>query len=79
MKIKDFKTFANEQVMVLTEDGELYCGYFIGGDNFNRPAFNWRKIPSIPKDAIEYKNHVELTDAELKALEKKSKTIKVRR
>lgn len=76
MKIKDFKTFANEQVMVLTEDGEIYCGYFVGGDAFTRPKFQWRKLPTIPDNAFEYKNSIELTDAQLKDLEKKSKAIR---
>jgi hypothetical protein len=67
MKVVQIVTTSKDQVIALTEGGEIFFGFFTDVPLFTKPAFMWRKLPVIPKGTYEYARGVEPTDEELKA------------
>lgn len=53
-------------IAALTDEGEIYYGFFNGQGEFHKPKFGWRKAPSIPKECYSYELMKEPTLDELK-------------
>jgi len=62
-------------VMALTEDGKIYCGFFLEKGPFKKPEFGWRKLPTIIENAYTFRPVKEPTEKELAAAEKTSKAL----
>lgn len=73
MKIKQIAVTPSNEVVALTEGGDVYLGFFNAGDVPGQPHVGWRKFPPITEGGYEYKRYKELTPLQAAAAAKKAK------
>lgn len=74
MKFIQIVQTAQGNLFALTNEGEIYAGFFVGGDQFVKPKFQWRKCPAPPEKCFEFETAPEKTLRELALMKKNAES-----